>query len=1300
MKAMMVLAAALAAGIASAGVVFHEDFEHYCDRAPGVPNERFLISHAPTTTGRSAIYASLEADAMVFAKPIALPAGNAFDVLFDFELAATNSAFEVVFTDGSGKELAVPVSGISGWQNGAVKSADGKLKFFATEKRRFAERSSVAAPSGLKTVNFRVKAGGKVSLTQITVRTPGPLPVHPAADQFAVRESIDRGLKEGAVSDGQAIDIAGKSYSFVPGKTGRFGTLTFEWTGGQKTEYPLEVVDQKYSSPVWFYGMPDLGIGPQKTPKDPREEWTGPESIVKFGSLASLYVRPHLKSYCNYRFLCPEGIDLVRDWETLPKASGHVTTLEVRACERGFAEVWIDGSYVKCVDRPRTLKDGQVIAVRLTLDKGVRYRANEVKPDELQLWANPRARAFAKAELKGAVEGCAKPIDSADVGLAKCFQGGFSMGADAYTSRTPLSGYPASVHYRLKSGPYTGAEILFALDDAPDKVPYLTVRLARYYEREGTGSTSIHDKDYDFTKGLPPEAEKVGTIRRGSVETPVYRMRIELPFGLCPDYMAQEYFDLEFLGPKGISLQQVVFTQKPRTDLFSAFNILGVRLRKLNVLPELVQTNPGNIFSADERERTTGVKLTAQVDGAKGTIRFGGEERAYAFAKAGESETFTFDLPGEDVGLSETPLVVTDGNETFAHTVVSCVLPEAGRLATPEESPYCTWWFSAHGSPADPALGGPILSKAGIPKLSWNREYKKEHHAKYHTASAGYVYGPRPGDFDAKTGTFRDEKGVVERMKKEIAGKPFVDHIMVWHEDAPRYGIPEELLNLPVPTNNVAQEKASAAFINAVGRLCRQHFPDLKIQIGNSLASIGAVTVPLRGGANPDYYDQIGIEMPSQTMPPERLLDCCFLGQNVTKAIAKKLSGRDIPSAGCYEFIYRIARDEGWKGEDAVAEHIMRDILISLMNRYTLIAPLQIFDNRTAYCNTIWGVCGLLFREPYVYPKKTFLAYSVITKALDGVRFTREIPTGSSTVYASEFVRKDGKFATAFWCARGAADLVCDLRGELWTMYGGREKVGGWFSDAKFTCSVAPVYVISEKPCASVRIAARSFPDDARVMKAAKDAASFKADDFTVAPDADFTSTHHDFLPILRPGAFTVRDIVDETEGPCVEVTLDGACPKEVTEFVTEFTTLRLKEPVSIAEPADLLGLRVKGNSNWGQLRFEIEDADGEVFKGKSTGRDWGCDVFDWPGYLAVSFDGWGDVYQYTDRNEADLALSPGTRMEQWVSSGGDKKIAWPIKLRAITVCMNRFKPTILGFGKTEPSIRLKKAWYVPYRKD
>lgn len=128
-----------------------------------------------------------------------------------------------------------------------------------------------------------------------------------------------------------------------------------------------------------------------------------------------------------------------------------------------------------------------------------------------------------------------------------------------------------------------------------------------------------------------------------------------------------------------------------------------------------------------------------------------------------------------------------------------------------------------------------------------------------------------------------------------------------------------------------------------------------------------------------------------------------------------------------------------------------------------------------------------------------------------------------------------------------------------------------------------------------------------------------------------------------------------------------------------------------------LLGLRVKGNSNWGQVRFEIEDADGEVFKGLSTGRTWGCDVYDWPGYTAISFDGWGDVYQYADSNDYGLIISPGPRDEQWVSStGGDKKIRFPVKLRAVTVCMNRNKPTILGFEPAAPSIRIKSAWALP----
>ena len=117
----------------------------------------------------------------------------------------------------------------------------------------------------------------------------------------------------------------------------------------------------------------------------------------------------------------------------------------------------------------------------------------------------------------------------------------------------------------------------------------------------------------------------------------------------------------------------------------------------------------------------------------------------------------------------------------------------------------------------------------------------------------------------------------------------------------------------------------------------------------------------------------------------------------------------------------------------------------------------------------------------------------------------------------------------------------------------------------------------------------------------------------------------------------------------------------------------------------------MKGNSNWGQIRFEIEDARGEVFKNLSTGRSWGCDIMDWPGNLCVDFDGWGYVYQSLVPNKLVNDHSPGPVSEQWVSMGhGDKVMQYPIKVRAITVGMYRTKLDLLDFKPTAPTIRLR----------
>lgn len=79
---------------------------------------------------------------------------------------------------------------------------------------------------------------------------------------------------------------------------------------------------------------------------------------------------------------------------------------------------------------------------------------------------------------------------------------------------------------------------------------------------------------------------------------------------------------------------------------------------------------------------------------------------------------------------------------------------------------------------------------------------------------------------------------------------------------------------------------------------------------------------------------------------------------------------------------------------------------------------------------------------------------------------------------------------------------------------------------------------------------------------------------------------------------------MDEEVGKCIEVVLD-ANDKYQSKYATEYTTVRFKEPIPLPGKPQVIWARVKGNSNWGQIRFEIEDARGEVFKNLSTGRGW-----------------------------------------------------------------------------------------------
>ncbi len=936
----------------------------------------------------------------------------------------------------------------------------------------------------------------------------------------------------------------------------------------------------------------------------------------------------------------------------------------------------------------------------------------------LDLEANPKAKAFADAkvsipagmkEIDGVPYSVAKALDSADVALAKEGKGNWALEVDEYLSRAPIDGFPGEVHFRVPAAPYSVAHILCAIDPDPAKDVYLAARIG-WHKENGTGGNMIADTVID---GLPETAKQVGTVTLKGKSLPLYQISIPLATGKIMDLAARkEYLDFEFLGKGMENLQQIDNRMKPDPDRNSAYNIFAVTLEKAPASMDMKQLSPGNVFTEDEKAETI-VVLKAIEPNVKGKVSWlmkdalGNEvrsgEKGFQISKIGDKKEIAIPLNGVPVGYYDLDIVMeANGKPVFHHPARFAILGKDTRKATKEESPYATWWFNSHGSPGEAEIGGPIMKKAGIRKCSWvfpSAEMVKT----YNITNTGNLMCPGLREFDTATGKFKNrkvggkeltgEEWFVQNIKDQMKPWGYYDHILIWHESAPGYGIPEELLNMPhtdTIKKQIENDKRYALYVNEAGRLLKKHFPKLRIQIGNSSAGVGAATRPLRAGADPKYYDALGMETPAQSIPPERLTEVGLQGMKITEDIAQVLGKRHIPLNGSWEFAYRADRDIG---EQKQAEWHMRDILICLANNFTLISPGILFDCQNSYYNGLWGGAGILQRGPYVYPKRAYVAYAALTKALDRVKYTRQFDTGSTTVYALEYKRANGKYVTALWAARGKAKfgisnpsgsaLITELYGKESTVKGKEITVDG---------GSAPVYVMTAKPLDGVKILGRSFPEEEARAGKGTVACSFDNADMLakVQPNEIFTSRHNNFLPILKPGKFTAATVQDAEKGSAIQVKLDVSTEPWKSKYITEYTTLELKEPKVLAGKPAAIGIWVKGNSNWGQIRFTIEDAQGEVFHNLTTGRSWGCDVQDWSGELAVNFDGWSFVGTHLRPNNIFTTNSPGPVSDQWVSEGGDKKIDYPVKVKAVTVGMNRMKLNLLDWSPADPVILLK----------
>ncbi|MCM8788515.1 MAG: hypothetical protein NC907_01865, partial [Candidatus Omnitrophica bacterium] len=161
-------------------------------------------------------------------------------------------------------------------------------------------------------------------------------------------------------------------------------------------------------------------------------------------------------------------------------------------------------------------------------------------------------------------------------------------------------------------------------------------------------------------------------------------------------------------------------------------------------------------------------------------------------------------------------------------------------------------------------------------------------------------------------------------------------------------------------------------------------------------------------------------------------------------------------------------------------------------------------------------------------------------------------------------------------------------------------------------------------------------------------------------------------LPLRTYGNYVLREVADSEMGKCLEMELIPA--EKIPDITTEYAILRLKKPVSLDGQPTTIGVWVKGNSSWGRIMFEIEDAEGKIFLSSGTGG-WGCDIHDWPAIASINFDGWCFVqFPITKDSPLDYdKMVPGGVSGQWVFTGGQSKsLVYPIKIKGIAIEMSK----------------------------
>ncbi len=1208
------------------------------------------------------------------------------------------------------------------WWHQAIIRVRGKTIELFVENNGCLRKFAQAQSSGQPLLGFNFSGSTAVNFDDIQL-----IKIEPATGEF----QEENGVKIARQPAVYRMDIAsGTTEAEVSFRVGNYpGGIIIKpgWQDG--TEKILEVktfatrYEKEVLRPVSELDKDGRPVVTTRVVKEPvRLIDTGlrfrekPVASGKAGWNLDYYIRPRLQS----RYQGQRALQILSNWSSFPGASEKFVRLQLRPDEKGV-EMWLDSRYATRWD-----SSARLAYLSLILPAGAAIKNPRVSnrllprrflPLDVREIAYPGTMAEAKLKIFSSrkvdsfevVSGIpmivAKGPENADTGVCRENLGSFFLECDGYLSRTPFDGMPESLLFSVPVCQYHRAWVLCAVEDDPDKVPVLTVRLTKFLPRSSVGrGPAIADTEINL---LEPDREacagiqKVGEIFLGGKKLPLYLVEAVLDSGNIQEIIYQEkpeWLDFEILGLRqkkdNFYLDR---SRKPSDDPVSGVHVFGLTLEKSPVQMKIMPTVFGNIYQPEETPameitlssiEKTSAGLSWKVTDINGNI-LEKKEIPLNFATPGEEKVIRAVFPRKELGWYQVDFLLagSEGRHLLQHTAYFALIDRDKREAG-YESPYFSWNFGgAHGTIKDINLWGPLLLKAGI------------RHTHVASEQAGAAWKLTKGQIPRLRVRSKDpqeaEKELEKQIKEHLEKYPHATTALIFHESGGG-PFPLELLGEKTEVDEKQKEYDRQKMEEAclVARAYRKYAPHIKLVVGNSGgATPGLMASLFRAGIPRQYIDYIGDESAGMTVPPELSVarECWIL-----KEVARVFGYGDIPIAACYEWKCRRSRHLGLL---RYSQWRVRDVLIAHAWRFPLIPTEGLPEVATSYHHTVWGD-GAFTHYPQVYPKPVYPAIATLTQLLDRARFNRVLATGSATVYALEF-QKDKEFIYAFWTARGSLEASIEFPQEttvrLTEMLGSsrEDKTSG--NQLTILVDEGPVYVSSSVPLKTVsKLSNRKFPrevfpaDKLVVVSSMADTSQWKLIS-GVDPRLDVPAK----APVIsrsfrRPGKYILRQInaSEEPAGECLELELipESPCPALMQEYVF----LRPVKPLQVPGKPTTIGVWVKGNSSWGKIFWEIEDAEGEKWLSVGTGG-YGCDVYDWPEVAGINFDDWCFL-QFPITNSSPVKVpSPGENAYQWQHDGrGNRRIDYPVKVTGLAVSLPRQTVYLCEMVPVKLSIRLR----------